>query len=186
VLSTLALVASLAAGATPGPLELHAPALSARRPALHQYDPYGGYDDEPQDDDENARHPHLLVSGWGGEALAAGGSGRSSSFYGGEVAWAFSQLDLGLAGAWYRSLRDARRPWTPVVLTRVTQRFMTRRGFEAAFSLGFGAGRPAGWIGWYQVALGVRIPLGPLFLGGEIAFEQYDIIRLGAGLGVGF
>jgi hypothetical protein len=191
VLTTLTLVASLAAGAGPAPLELRLPALSAlpassaRRAALHQYD--DGYDDEPQyDDDEHARRPHLLVSGWGGEALAGGGSGRSSAFYGGEVAWAFSGLDLGLAGSWYRALRDAKRAWTPAVLTRVTQRFLTRRGFEAAFSIGLGAGRPSGWIGWYQVALGVRLPLGPLFFGGEIAFEQYDIIRLGAGLGVGF
>lgn len=145
------------------------------------------YDDDvrPEDEDER-RRPHVLLSAWGGEALAHGGSGRSSSFYGGEAAWVFSSLDLGISGAWYRSLRDATREWTPVVMTRVTQRFLTRRGFEAAFSLGFGAGRPSGWIGWYQVALGMRVPLGPLFLGGELAFEQYDIIRLGAGLGVGF
>jgi hypothetical protein len=149
---------------------------------LHQEEDW----DTPRYDDEEERRPHLLLSGWGGEALAHGGSGRSSSFYGGEIAWAFSSLDLGLAGSWYRSLRDSDRAWTPVFLTRVTQRFMTHRGFEAAFSLGFGAGRPKGWVGWYQVALGIRFPLGPVFLGGELAFEQYDIIRLGAGLGVGF
>jgi hypothetical protein len=201
VLSTLVLVASLSTGAVPAALELSlrppedgveagrlvlaapfAPAVAARRGPLRQEDDY----DAPQPDEDDRRHPHLLVSGWGGEALAHGGSGRASSFYGGEVAWAFSELDVGLAGSWYRSLRDATRAWTPVVLTRVTQRFMTRRGFEAAFSIGFGAGRPSGWIGWYQVALGVRVPIGPVFLGAEVAFEQYDIIRLGGGLGVGF
>jgi len=180
VLPTLVLLASLAAGAPPPDLTLRRPELSPR--ALHQEDDY----DEPQEDEEGRRHRHLLVSAWGGEAFARGGSGRASSFYGGEVAWAFSELDVGLAASWYRSLRDASRAWTPVLLTRVTQRFATRHGFEAAFSLGFGAGHPAGWIGWYQVALGIRVPLGPAFLGGEIAFEQYDIIRLGGGLGVAF
>lgn len=184
MLTTLTLVASLAAGAAPPGLDLRAPALAPGRAALSQYD--GDDDEDRQDEDDDERRPRLLLSGWGGEALAGGGSGRSSGFYGGEVAWAFSQLDLGVAGAWYRSLRDSTRAWTPVVLTRVTQRFLTRRGFEAAFSLGFGAGKPSGWVGWYQVAIGVRLPLGPLFLGGELAFEQYDIIRLGAGLGVGF
>jgi hypothetical protein len=189
VLPTLVLVASLAAGAAPadlaprppGELALRAPALGPRR-ALRQEDE----SDEPQEDDEDRPRKHLLVSGWGGEALAHGGSGRASSFYGGEVAWAFSELDVGLAFSEYRALRDARRAWTPVVLTRVTQRFLTRRGFEAAFSLGFGAGKPSGWIGWYQVALGGRVPLGPFFVGAELAFEQYDIIRLGGGLGVTF
>ncbi len=168
-------------GARPADLGLAAPRLELPLRAQHD-DDY----DEPQYEDEERRQPHLLLSGWAGEGLARGGSGRSSSFYGGEVAWAFPSVDLGVAASWYRSLRDATRQWTPVVLTRLTQRFMTRRGFEAAFSIGFGAGRPTGWIGWYQVALGVRLPIGPLFLGGELAFEQYDIIRLGAGLGVGF
>jgi hypothetical protein len=185
-------VAALAGGPGAEALALRAPGrpadAAAGRPlrlpaprALHQEDDAGA-----RYDDEEEHRPHLLVSGWGGEGLANGGSGRSSSFFGGEVAWVFSQVDVGLAGSWYRSLRDATRAWTPVVLTRVTQRFVTGRGFDAAFSIGFGAGRPAGWIGWYQVALGLRVPLGPLFLGGELAFEQYDIIRLGAGLGVGF
>lgn len=192
----LVLLVSLAAAAPPPPaLALPAPrpaplalapvSLTLARP-LAQAD-YADSEDEPRyDDDDERPRPHLLVSGWGGEALAHGGAGRSSSFYGGEVAWVFPSLDLGVAGSWYRALRDANRTWTPVVLTRVTQRFLTGRGLEAAFSLGFGAGRPAGWIGWYQVAIGVRLPLGSLYLGGELAFEQYDIIRLGAGLGAAF
>lgn len=185
---SLVTAAAPAALAAPGPrvadLVLAAPRLAL--PLAQRDDGYDDANDEPQYEDEERRQPHLLLSGWAGEGLARGGSGRSSSFYGGEVAWAFSSVDLGVAGSWYRSLRDATRQWTPVVLTRLTQRFMTRRGFEAAFSLGFGAGKPSGWIGWYQVALGIRLPIGPLFLGGEVAFEQYDIIRLGAGLGVGF
>jgi hypothetical protein len=136
--------------------------------------------------EEEERHPHVHFSAWAGEAFAGGGSGRSSAFFSAEAAWLFSRLDVGLAGSWYRSLRDASREWTPVVHTRITQRFQTRRGFEAAFSLGLGAGRPAGWVGWFQVALGMRVPLGPVFLGGELAFEQYDILRLGGGLGVEF
>jgi hypothetical protein len=174
----------------PGSLALPRPAQRGEGrggpPTLRLQDDYADSDDEPRYDDDERPRPHLLLSGWGGEALAHGGAGRSSSFYGGEVAWVFPSLDLGVAGSWYRALRDATRAWTPVVLTRVTQRFMTRRGLEAAFSLGFGAGRPAGWIGWYQVAIGMRVPLGSLYLGGELAFEQYDIIRLGAGLGAAF
>lgn len=139
----------------------------------------------PGYDDDGAR-PRLLLSAWGGEALDAGGAGRGSTLLGGEAAWAFDALDLGVAGYGYRTLVDAKRDWTPVVLLRLTERFRTRRGVEAAFSFGVGAGRPDDWIAWFQVALGVRVNLGPLFLGGELAFEQYDLLRLAAGLGVAF
>jgi hypothetical protein len=183
VVPTLVLVASLAAGAAPLDVALPPPALAPRR-ALHQEDDPD--DDRDRDDDDHRHRRHLLLSGWGGEAFARGGTGRASSFWGGEVAWAFSELDVGLEAAWYRALRDANRTWTPVLMTRVTQRFMTGRGIEAAFSIGFGAGKPSHWIGWYQVAIGGRVPVGPLFVGAELAFEQYDIIRLGGGLGVAF
>lgn len=178
----LLLAATLAAApATPAP-----PAASATL-RLQSWDGYADDEDwDEGDDEEDERGEHVLLSAWGGEALAGGGTGRSSAFFAGEAAWAFDSVDLGVAYAGYRSLRDATRTWTPVVLTRVTQRFRTRRGFDAAFSLGLGAGNPDGWIGWFQVALGVRVPLGPLFLGGEVAFEQYDIIRLGGGLGLAF
>ena len=188
MLTTLLLATSLAAGPAPA---LAAPALAlgplvtgsraALRP-LRQEDEW----EEGSGDDEGERHPHVLLSGWGGTALEGGGSGRSASFYAAEAAWAFDTLDVGVQYASYHTLAEATRPWTPVLLTRVTERFKTGRGIEAAFSLGFGAGKPSGWVGWYQVAIGVRVPLGPLFLGGEIAFEQYDIIRLGGGLGVAF
>jgi hypothetical protein len=136
--------------------------------------------------EEGARPPRVLLSVWGGEAYAAGGSGRNTGFVSAEAAWAFRAVDVGIAGARYGMLRDASRPWTPVVLARFTQRFKTGRGVEAAFGFGLGAARPAGWIAWYQVSLGVRVPLGPLFVAGELAFEQYDLLRLGGGLGVAF
>lgn len=138
----------------------------------------------PEDEDEGRRRVRLSL--WGGEAFDTGGNGRSSTLLGGEAAWAFDSLDLGAAGYGYRSLRDAEREWTPVLLLRLTERFRTRRGVEAAFTFGVGAGRPDDWVAWFQVALGVRIDLGPLFLGGELAFEQYDLLRLAAGLGVAF
>jgi hypothetical protein len=159
VLPALLLAATVAAA--PAPAAAQAPQL--RRASLHQeaweQDPWA----EPEQDQ---RHPHLLLSLWGGEAFANGGSGRSSGFF--------------------RSLRSASQLWTPVVLTRFTQRFLTRHAVEAAFSLGLGAGKPSGWIAWYQVAIGMRVPLGPVFLAGELAFEQYDIIRLGGGFGFAF
>jgi len=67
---------------------------------------------------------------------------------------------------------------------RLTERFETRRGFDAALSLGIGGARSSHWEAYFQVALGVRVPLGPLFLAGELAFEQNDAFRAAAGLGV--
>lgn len=135
-----------------------------------------------EEDEEDRKR--LFVSAWAGEALDAGGAGRSHTVGGGEVAWAFEHLDVGLAGYAYRRLRDD-QAWTPVGLLRLTQRFPMRGGVEGAFTLGLGAARPLdGWDGWFQVALGVRIPLGPLFLGGEIAFERGDLVRFAGGLGV--
>ena len=191
MLSTALLAVALAAAPPAASLTLPGPSLalpSLALPAPIRPLRYGedDWEEGEQGDDEGEHRPHVLLSGWGGEALAGGGSGRSSSFWAAEGDWAFDSLDVGLQYASYRSLADATRPWTPVLLTRVTERFRTRHGIEAAFSLGFGAGKPSGWVGWYQVAIGVRVPLGPLFLGGEIAFEQYDIIRLGGGLGVAF
>ncbi len=179
MISTL-LALSLAAVTTarPEPLE---PVGADAREGLAQ-DDYAPLPDE----DEGGRRPRLLLSAWGGEALSGGGSGRSSQLFGGEVAWAFEALDVGLAGYGYRDLPDASRRWTPVALVRLTERFKTRGGVEAAFGFGIGAGRRAGWSAWYQIALGVRVGLGPLFLGGELAFEQYDLLRLAAGVGVAF
>lgn len=150
--------------------------------------PLAQVSDEPppyeEERDENVRRIRLAL--WGGEALADGGSGHSSALYGGEAAWAFDSIDLGVAAYGYHSLVNARREWAPVALLRLTERFRTRRGLEAAFSFGIGAGRPRDWTAWFQVALGVRYDLGPMFLGGEIAFEQYDLLHLAAGVGVAF
>jgi hypothetical protein len=140
--------------------------------------------ESPGWDEDDEAPPRVRLTAWGGEALGDGGSGRGSGFAGGEAGWAFDSLDLSVSGAGYRNLDDADRTWTPVVLARFTQRFRMRRDVEAAFGFGLGAGRPKGWTAWYQVAIGVRVPLGPLFLAGELAFEQNDLLRLGAGLGV--
>jgi hypothetical protein len=183
VIATLLLAAALAAPPEGAPSLAAAPWVLPPRGAAPLRLQEDWDEDQPQADE---RHPHVHLSVWGGEAVTNGGSGRSSSFGSVEVAWLFSQVDLGVAVSEYRSFRDATREWTPVFLTRLTQRFKTRAGVEAAFTVGFGAGHPAGWIGWYQLAIGLRVPLGPVFFGGELAFEQYDILRLGAGLGVAF
>ncbi len=138
----------------------------------------------PDDEPEEAGH-HLSVAAWGGEALDETGSGKSYGVLGGEVAWAFDQLDVGVAGYGYRGLSET-RTWTPVALLRLVQRFRMRSGVEATFGLGLGAGRPSGWEGWFQVALGARVPFGPMFLGGELSFERGDLLRLAAGLGLTF
>ncbi len=142
--------------------------------------------DAPWEQDEAEDVPRLFLTAWGGEALDDGGDGRSSGILGGEVTWALRALDLGLAGYGYRRLSEAEREWTPVALLRLGQRFRTRSGLEATFALGIGAGRPDGWTAWYQVALGGRATFGRVFVAGELAFEQYDLLRLAAGLGVGF
>ncbi len=139
----------------------------------------------PSDDEQEEHVPHVLVSAWGGDAFDTGSSGRSHPNFGGEIAWSFGQLDLGVAGYGYDGL-SATRAWTPVGLVRLTERFRMRSGVEAAFGLGAGAGKPSGWEAWFQVSLGVRVPLGPMFLGGELAFERGDLLALRAGLGVAF
>ena len=53
-------------------------------------------------------------------------------------------------------------------------------------ALGLGAARPDAWQAWFQFAFGLRLGLGPLFLAGELGFEQLDLFRLAAGLGVRF
>jgi hypothetical protein len=154
--------------------------LLAATPPLAQEWEAPPYEEEGDED-----HPkRLRLALWGGEALATGGTGHGSPLYGGEAAWAFDGIDLGVAGYAYNSLLQSNRPWTPVVLARLTERFRTRRSLEAAFTFGIGAGRPKDWTAWFQVALGVRFDLGPMFLGGEIAFEQYDLLHLTAGVGV--
>ncbi len=139
----------------------------------------------PAYDEEEERVRHLSVAAWGGDAFGTGSGGGTFGNLGGEVAWSFGELDVGVAGYGYHGLPDA-RAWTPVGLVRLTQRFRMSTGVETAFGLGAGAGRPTGWEAWFQVSLGVRVPLGPMFLGGELAFERGDLFALRAGLGLAF
>ncbi len=139
----------------------------------------------PDDSQDESGH-HLSVAAWGGDALDESTSaGKSYGVLGGEVAWSFDQLDLGVAGYGYHGLSDT-RAWTPVALVRLVQRFRMRSDVEATFGLGVGAARPSGWEAWFQVALGARVAFGPMFLGGELAFERGDLLRLAAGLGLTF
>jgi hypothetical protein len=133
--------------------------------------------------DEGAR---VFISAWGGEAFdIAAQRGGNAPVLGGEAAYALSFGDVGVAGYGYQ-LKDTQRKWTPVGLLRLTNRFETGRGLEAAFTVGLGAGRPDTWVAWFQVALGIRLDLGPMWLGGELAFERYNLLRLLAGVGVKF
>lgn len=140
----------------------------------------------PYEAGEEERRPRVIFTAWGGSAFATGSSGGNSTLLGAEASWAFQSLDLGVAGYGYRRLPDAAREWTPVAMVRLTQRVEAGHGIEAAFTLGFGAGRPDRWEAWYQIALGVRAASGPLFLAGELGLEQLNQIRLAAGVGVRF
>ena len=156
-------------------------ALSPGRLALasaYAQDEYGW-----EGGDEERRAPRLFLTAWGGEAFAVGGSDwKSGAAFGGEVSYALPFGDLGLWGSGYKiGNRDA---WAPIALLRLTNRFATGRGIEAAFTFGIGAGRPLDWRVWFQVALGLRYDLGPVFLAGELSFEQEQLLRFSGGLGV--
>ncbi|WP_242340731.1 MULTISPECIES: hypothetical protein [unclassified Anaeromyxobacter] len=149
----------------------------ARTSAQDEYGWEGG-----AEDDEGG--PRLFLTAWGGEAFDLGsGDKHSGSAFGGEVSYAFGFGDLGLWGSAYK-IRNGGQDWAPVALLRFTNRFQTRRGLEAAFTFGAGAGRPSDWRVWFQVALGLRLDLGPMFLAGELSFEQDQLLRLSGGLGV--
>jgi hypothetical protein len=145
---------------------------------------------DPWADEEDAeaaeRRERVTISAWGGNAWdVANQFGSSAAVFGGEIAYVFRSMDLGLAGYGYH-LPDERRSWTPVGMVRLINRFPTGNGVEATFALGIGAARPDDWIAWFQVALGVRIDLGRAFVGGELSFEQNNLLRLAGGLGVKF
>jgi hypothetical protein len=143
------------------------------------YDPF---EDEPPGAEAP---PRLLLTAWGGALVGVPGSGRASGgFAGGEATFRLAALDLGVQALAARLGPEG--GLSPVVLLRLGQRFETRRGVEGSLTLGLGAARRDAWEAWFQVALGARVPLGPVFLATELAFEQVDLIRLAVGLGAGF
>jgi hypothetical protein len=167
----LLLALSLAAAAAPAPAR-------------------AGEDDDDLDAfDAPPRGPEprrLSLMAFGGELSALSGSGRrSASVYGGEVAWRFDVVELGVLAQAAR-LRRGPEEWSPVVLARVTERFRSRGGLEGSITFGVGGAREDRWRTWFQVALGARLDLGPIFIGGEVGFEQADYVRLAAGLGTRF
>jgi len=153
-------------------------AAEGRAESMEQ-DEYGWEGGEGEEDGA----PRLFVTAWGGEAFDLGGDGRDGAAFGGEVAYALAFGDLGLWGAAYK-IRNDGEDWAPIALLRLTNRFPAGRGVEAAFTFGVGAGRPQDWRLWFQVALGMRLDLGPMFLAGELSFEQEQLLRLSGGLGM--
>jgi len=129
---------------------------------------------------------HLHLTAWGGTLVDTGSQFPSAGFAAGEIAWAFDTLELGALGQAYHLGGRARTPWTPVILARIRQRFETRRGLDATVGLGIGAGRTDHWLTWFQFAIGLRLYAGPLFITGEVGFEQLDLFRIAGGVGVRF
>jgi len=143
-------------------------------------------DDAFEQGEQGEARRRLSLTAWGGQLSALSGSSRRSATHlGGEVAWRFDAVELGVLGQAAR-LRSATSEWSPIVLLRITERFQSRRGLEGSFSFGLGAAREEKWKTWFQVALGARLDLGPIFIGGEIGFEQADFVRLAAGIGTRF
>ncbi len=128
----------------------------------------------------------IHLTALGGALFELSGSGETHSFVGGEIAYAFESMDVGILAQGYRLGRRATSTWSPVVMARFLQRFETRRGLEATFGIGLGAGKTDGWVGWYQLALGMRLIEGPVYIQGELGFEQLDLFRLGGGIGFRF
>jgi hypothetical protein len=161
-------------------LALCAIGLVAAPAAGRAYDPF---EDPPPHQDERGR---LAFTGWGGEYTGVAGSGLGTgALLAGELSWRLDGIEIGgmVEGAHFPEYRSG---LSPVYLVRLTERFETRRGLDATVTFGVGAGREDRWKAWYQVAVGARLDLGPLFLSGEVAFEQADLLRLAAGLGVRF
>lgn len=148
---------------------------------------YDEDEDDPFDQPQRGEDPRRLsLMAFGGELAAVSGSGRpSAGLWGGEVAWAFDSVELGLLGQAAR-LRSGPNEWSPIVLLRITERFRSRRGLEGSFSFGLGGAREDRWRTWFQAAIGVRLDLGPIFIGGEVGYEQADFFRFTAGLGTRF
>jgi hypothetical protein len=142
-------------------------------------------DEETYSEPSAGERVHVVA--WGGTLLDLRGNSSAAGLAGGEVAYSFDSLDVGIMAQGYRLDRArSTREWTPVVLLRLEQRFETRRGLEAIVALGLGAARPIDWQAWFQFAFGLRLGLGPLFIAGEVGFEQLDLFRLAAGVGVRF
>jgi hypothetical protein len=126
----------------------------------------------------------LRVGAWGGTLFDLDEQG-TIPFAGGEVGWSFGPLGVGVLAQAYRFGRErADSEWGPVVLGRLEQRFETGRGAEAALAFGVGGARLRGWQAWFQFGFGFRARRGPVYFGGELGFEQEQLFRLGATLGL--
>jgi hypothetical protein len=162
---------------------LIAAAALGSAPTFHrQSQDTGPYQDEFElEEDEPGR---LRLAAWGGTLLDVD-DGPNIPFAGGQLSWAFSSVDLGVLAAAYEFGEErAGRAWGPVILARVDRRFQARPGLEAVLGFGAGAARERDWGAWFQLAFGFRLTLGPAFIGGELGFEEEQLFRLGATVGV--
>lgn len=143
---------------------------------------------EPDDDEdlaEEAGRSGPVIAAVGGVAVEAfQARGRSFPFAGAQLGWAFGDMEIGALVQAYHFGDAAVAPWSPVLLLRLDQRFETARGVSADLGLGVGAGRVDEWKAWFQVTLGVRLEQGPLILGAELGFEQNQLLRLAASVGL--
>jgi hypothetical protein len=145
----------------------------------------GAYDPFEDDPPGEASEPRVLVTGWAGGFVALPGTEEGGGLVGGEVTLRLRSLDVGVQAVTTWLDQGAGRR-SPILLLRLGQRFESRRGVEATFTLGLGAARRERWEGWFQLGVGARVPLGPLFVAAELAFEQVDLLRLAGGIGAAF
>jgi hypothetical protein len=161
------------------------PTLLALALVTGQSDPYGEDEDWEDGEPASSRSTEFYLVGWGGNAFDANGNAPSFGVLGAEAGLAFPVAEIGIATYGYHDPENDDE-WTPVVLARIGNRFQSYRGLEGTLTFGIGAARVEGWKTWFQVALGVRLVFEPLFVAGEITFEQNNLIRLTGGLGARF
>jgi len=145
---------------------------------------------DPADDDEEdvveepgQSGPVLAaVAGVAIEAFQA--KGRTFPFAGAQLGWAFGDMEVGALLQAYRFGDAAVTPWSPVLLLRLDQRFERARGVSANLGVAVGGARVDEWKAWFQATLGVRLEQGPVILGAELGFEQNQLLRLGASIGL--
>ena len=157
-------------------LALGAPALAAAQE-----------DEDTYSEGPGPSEHHLYLSALGGTLLDLQSGHGSAALFGAEVSYSLPFIDVGILAQAYKldSSRSVHGT-TPVLLLRLEQSFETARGLDAVLAFGMGAARTrqTSWEAWFQFAIGLRLGVGPLFIAGELGFEQLNLFRLAAGIGV--
>jgi hypothetical protein len=129
---------------------------------------------------------HWSILGWGGAGFKVDATGETPPLAGLEASYALELMDVGILQQAYQLKENGHYRVVPATLLRVEERFETRRGLDAVLAFGLGGAKAAQWELWYHIALGLRLNLGPVIIGGEVGFEQFELLRLAGCAGISF